>query len=151
MFIKVSCILVLCILSYWDIKYYIVPNTIVLSFAVFLVSYSISGSSEVVYFNYINVIFFGSLFGLISFLTHGLGMGDVKVLGLIAFVEDFLSVCLIGISASLIGILILVTHNVVLNKKLKKIPFVPCLTVAFFATELLKVIFICKTNVGSPY
>lgn len=129
-----------------DIKYYVVPNNIILSFTILLISYSVSCSANMLSFNYTNVIFFGILFYLISIITHGLGMGDVKIICIISFLEDFLSVCVIGIMATMIGAFFLIIHNIVYHRKLYKIPFVPCLTIAFFVTEVLKIVIKCKVN-----
>ena len=141
MYNSVACAIILGILSYWDIKCYKIPNNVVLMGTVFLVCHTVTNPFQILSYRYLNVIFFISLFYSIALLTHGLGMGDVKVMGIISFVEDFFSICTIGVIACIFGAVIFFVQKVIKHKKLTRIPFVPCLTFGFVIVEILKKLF----------
>ena len=136
MFIKMFCLLFLMILSIYDIRTRKIPN-IALAF-LFIVLFSIDciTSPAKIPRKLLCSFFFLIVFLLTSLITKGIGMGDIKLAAIIGYCSGFFKTSLILITASVLAVSFF-TINILRNKKIEKLPFVPFITLGCIISEII--------------
>ena len=124
-------------LSLNDYLYYLVEPTILyslslLSLFLFTVNYKIYFS--LLLSPFFLIIFF-YLFSLL--LPNRIGGGDIKLLAIYAFFISFQEMLYLILIASSLGILFILTFNCLTKQTLKKLPFVPFLTIALIIVTII--------------
>lgn len=127
MFKDICCFLYLYLLSFLDIKFRRVPDALVfcLFVTIFCSDIAFSFYSIPAYFLSAFLVFLILFF--VAFLTHGLGIGDVKLAAILGFCFGFWRVLIAMILACLLGICAFFIFRI-RKKNIRNLPFVPFLT-----------------------
>lgn len=125
------CILYLIILSVQDIFNMQVSNIAVLGFLITIVSFSVNIITVDAIFS---ALFFFILLFLVSYITHGLGSGDIKIMAILAYAAGFFKTCITGIVACVTGIIAFIVARTITGQKIIQIPFVPCITAGYITS-----------------
>lgn len=141
MFLYLLIFVYLIIFSIQDLMYRKVSNRFLLCFFVTVFTLSLKSMQLNIPNTIFAIIIFLLLF-LISYITHGLGSGDVKIMAILAYGTGFFRTCITGIFACIFGILGLIVANKIYKAKIVKLPFVPCITAgyvtSFFLGDILR-------------
>ena len=124
----------LALISIEDIKSLKIKNTALFGMFVTCFCFSISSVSESILCCLLNSILFFCIFYLISKITKGLGSGDVKLVGVIAYFTEFFKMIFCLLFASIAGILFIILRSFK-NTANIKIPFAPFITVGLLVSE----------------
>lgn len=137
--INIFSIIFLLLISIEDIKTYEISETLLISFFVVVLCLSFHFEFGDFAKSVFNALFFCFFFWIISVVTKGLGLGDVKLIGIIAFVSGFFDTIFICLVACVDGIIIFCMKRVE-KKDCKKIAFAPCLFIGFLLDCIKKCI-----------
>lgn len=139
MFSKVLCLLYLVAISKHDTKTYTVTDVSLISLFITVFCQDISKETSIkILEKVICGILFFSIFLAVAVKTGGLGAGDAKLAGVLGYSVGFLKTNLIFIVASVLGLIFFIYKKKILGKKIKKIAFVPFITIGYAVTEMLE-------------
>ena len=135
--LKILIFLLLITISVFDIRKMIIPNVLVIVvFVLSLVFLLLTKPvSLILYHLLFSLIVMGSLF-LVSKLTKGFGIGDVKLCSTLSFAQGFPAFFVTLFLSSIFGIVYsLVRFKISKNNK---IPFAPFIAAGFLTSEVAK-------------
>lgn len=132
-FLSFLLLVYLIILSSFDFQIKKIPNKILIS--LFLLIFC----NDIKYFYYqiplklLTGLFFFLIMFLVSALTKGLGMGDVKLAAVIGYATGFFETCFTFLIAAFIGCIFFIIKQ----NKIRQIPFAPFITFGFVLSQIL--------------
>lgn len=110
----------LLILAYMDFKTYTFSSCFFYCGTLFLCFYATFILKVPLFNRVLSVLFFSILLMVLNLSIHGMGQGDIELIGVIAFLFGYHETCLILLLSCLMGML----------TKKEKLPFVPCLALS---------------------
>lgn len=138
MYIRVICYAYLVTLSVLDAKTQRVPDAILLSFFITIFCQDLSKETSLkIAEKVISGILIFSILLVVAIETKGLGLGDVKLAGILGYSEEFFKTNIIFLIASILGLLFFVLVKSI-GKKVKRIAFVPFITAGYAVTEIIE-------------
>lgn len=132
--------LILVLISIFDIRKFTIPNILILFLFLFNLLFDIfclqlGSNTFLIKFVVMTGVF---LFGFFLNTRYGLGMGDVKLLSIIGYIQSSMFFALSVFSSSICGIIYLIFVKKLKKKEVKKIPFAPFITIGTCIGEILR-------------
>lgn len=125
----------LLVLSIFDFRLFRIPDFVLLAVFFILLAYDVFILSAGIMMPVLCSLFFVILFSLTAFFTKGLGAGDVKMAGVVAYAVGFFKTSFIFISACILGLLCFFIFRL-LKVKTERLPFAPFATAGFVICEV---------------
>lgn len=135
MLLKILCFIYLIIISFLDYFTFKIPNKITLAFFFLLLCLDIFTNPERIPAKLFCSLFFFTIFLATAYFTKGIGMGDIKLAGLLGYCLGFFQTSLVFIFSCFFGIIVFLVLRK-LKYKIKQVPFVPFVTVGYLVSEL---------------
>lgn len=128
MFRSFFILIFLIFITFSDIRCYKIPDVLVFSLMLFLLSYDIGHAFELTFYNILCAVFFFAIFYVLYRCTKGIGFGDVKLITVLSYGLGFFNLVFIISISALLG---LAYFAVNVNKSIRRIPFAPFLLLGF--------------------
>ena len=121
--------LFLTLISIADIRFYKIPDSLLLSLFVLLLSLDVKSDFDNILIHIASAILMSLIFVLIYKYAGGLGFGDVKFIGVLSYSMGFRTSLYAFLLASLVALVFLLSKSILSTHKAKiKIPFAPFLS-----------------------
>lgn len=134
---QITLLLFCLVISVIDCKKFIIPDFLLISLFSTIFVFDCFLNPEIMLNHLLVSILILVVFLIIYKVTGGLGFGDVKFVTVLAYHYGFPLICLVGLVASLSGILFYLIYFFKVRKMDYKIPFAPCLSFACFVIFIL--------------
>ncbi len=135
MFLQISCLLYLIIISYFDLTCGRIPNPVTIVFSLAVLAFDLSTVPADIPVKLMSSLFFFLVFFVTAAVTKGIGMGDVKLAAVIGYCSGFFRTSLVLISACTIGAAVFLFF-IIFRYKIKRLPFAPFVTAGYIVTNI---------------
>ena len=120
--------LFLTLISVADIRFYKIPDSLLLSLFILLFSIDVKNDYNNILIHIASAILMFLIFFLIYEYVGGLGFGDVKFISVLSYSMGFRTSVCAFLSAALIALLFLGSKTIIFGKAKARIPFAPFLS-----------------------
>lgn len=124
------------IISAYDIKHLIIPDSFLCIFFLTIFSFDVLYNFQKISIKLVFCILFFLIFYFIRRIKSGFGLGDVKFCALLSYVFSFWNAIIIFFIACFLAILFFLINQICFSKKIVKLPFAPFLSLGVLVSFL---------------